>query len=175
MSGLTRRALIQRGLMGSLLLAVGGSTWLALRPGAVEPLPSTPLKLFTVAQYSVMLAVVERCVPEPISTLPERQATVVRIDETLSRADRRTRADFTQLLGLLNNGLVGLILDGNPTPFTHLEGTEQDAALEDWRMSRLALRRTGFQALRRIATTHFYAEPANQAAIGYPGPPQGVL
>lgn len=175
MSGLNRRALVQRGLMGGLLLAVGGSTWLALRPSAVAPLPDAPLKLLTVAQYSILLAVVERCVPQPISTLRERQVTVLRIDETLSRADRRTRADFTQLLGLLDNGLVGLLLDGNPTPFTHLDGTEQDAVLEDWRHSRLALRRTGFQALRRIATTHYYADPANQAAIGYPGPPQGVL
>lgn len=172
--GLSRRELVTRGLLGGLLLAAGGSTWLALRPSTLAPLPETPLRVLSPARYSVLISVIERCVPQPISTLRQRQETAVRIDETLSRADRRTRGDFVDLLGMLDNALVGFVLDGNPTPFTHLRGTAQDAVLEDWRTSRLALRRTGYQALRRMATTHFYADPANQAAIGYPGPPRGV-
>lgn len=172
--GLSRRALIQRGVVGGILLACGGTTWLALRPTVRRPLPQAPLKVLTQAQYSVLLAVVERCVPDPISTEPERQSTVLRIDQTLAVADRRTRADVTQLLGLLDNALVGFVLDGTARPFTALRGTEQDEALESWRRSRLAVRRTGYQALRRLVTAHFYADPAAQAAIGYPGPPKGV-
>jgi hypothetical protein len=114
-------------------------------------------------------------VPDPVSTLVQRQETAVRIDETLAGANHRTRSDFTQLLGLLDNALAGFLLDGNPTPFTHLGASEQEAVLEDWRTSRIGLRRTGYQALRRIIVTHYYADPANQAAIGYPGPPKGVL
>ena len=172
--GLTRRALIQRGVLGGILLACGGTTWLALRPTVRRPLPEIPLKLLTHAQYSVLLAVVERCVPDPISTEAERQSTVLRVDQTLALADRRTRTDFTQLLGLLDNALVGFILGGVSQPFTALRGTEQDDVLESWRKSRIAVRRTGYQALRRLVATHFYADPAAQAAIGYPGPPKGL-
>ncbi len=171
----TRRGLLKRGLLGGLLLAAGGSTWLALRPSALAPLPAQPLELLTPAQYSILMAVIGRCVPDPVSTLLQRQETALRIDATLAGANDRTRSDFTQLLGLLDNALAGLLLDGNPTPFTHLDATAQEAVLEDWRTSRIGLRRAGYQALRRIIVAHYYADPANQAAIGYPGPPKGVL
>jgi hypothetical protein len=171
----TRRGLLKRGLLGALLLAAGGSTWLALRPSALLPLPEAPLRLFTPAQYSILMAVIGRCVPDPVSTHQQRQETALRIDTTLAGADHRTRSDFTQLLGLLDNALAGLLLDANPTPFTHLAATDQEAVLEDWRTSRIGLRRAGYQALRRIVVTHYYADPANQIAIGYPGPPKGVL
>ena len=49
MSGLTRRALIQRGLMGSLLLAVGGAGRLRREDRA-----SWFLLLFVVVSYAVM-------------------------------------------------------------------------------------------------------------------------
>ena len=174
-AGTTRRGLLKRGLLGGLLLAAGGATWLGLRPSALAPLPEQPLTVFTPAQYSVLMAVIGRCVPDPVSTLGQRQETALRIDATLAGANERTRADFTQLLGLLDNALAGFVLDGNPTPFTHLDATGQEAVLEAWRISRIGVRRTGYQALRRIIVTHFYADPANQLALGYPGPPKGVL
>jgi hypothetical protein len=171
---LDRRTLLKRGLWGGVLLAAGGSTWLALRPSARVDLPPEPLHVLSAAHFAILLAVVTRCVPPPASTPATCRDTVVRLDTTLARADARTRKDVLQLLGLLDNALAGFLLDGEATPFSRLEAAAQDAVLEGWRRSRIALRRTGYQALRRLATTHFYADPASWAGIGYPGPPRGL-
>ncbi|MCK6569977.1 hypothetical protein L6V77_02590 [Myxococcota bacterium] len=171
---LDRRTVLVRGLWGGLLLAAGGSTFLALRPSARVELPPEPLHALSPAHFAILLAVVTRCVPPPASTPATCRDTVVRLDTTLAQADARTRNDLLRLLGLLDNALAGFLLDGESTPFSRLDAAAQDAVLERWRLSRFALRRTGYQALRRLAATHFYADPAAQRAIGYPGPPVGV-
>ena len=37
--------------------------------------------------------------------------------------------------------------------------------------SRLAVRRTGYQALKRLACAMYYASPEVYGSVGYPGPP----
>ena len=172
--GATRREVIQRGLIGGILLLLGGASALALRRGPEAEPPEMPLLALSLAEYSVMLAVVGRMVPDPISTEAERVNTTLRLDATLALADMRTQRDLSRLLGLLESGLAGLILDGQSQPFTARSPAEQEETLEAWRQSSIALRRSGYQALRRLITTHYYASPSAQTAIGYPGPPRGL-
>ncbi|MGZ3429573.1 MAG: hypothetical protein ACXVCV_23140, partial [Polyangia bacterium] len=82
------------------------------------------------------------------------------------------RADFGKLLLLLENALAGFVLDGRARPFTRLSPDAQDEVLADWRDSRLALRRSGFAALRKLTQAAWYAAPEAWADVGYPGPPQ---
>jgi long-chain-alcohol oxidase len=58
------------------------------------------------------------------------------------------------------------------TGFTRLRGAEREQALLAWCDSRLALRRAGFQALRKGLLTIAYTLPGTPAweRIGYPGP-----
>ena len=56
-------------------------------------------------------------------------------------------------------------------PFTRLSPAEQDARLEAWRRSRVALLRSGYQALKRLAHATYYSSPEVYAQVGYPGPP----
>ncbi len=78
------------------------------------------------------------------------------------------------LLGLFENALPGLLFDGAFFPFTRLSPESQDAVLEHWRDSRLALRRTGYNALRRICLAVAYGDESAWAAMGYPPPPTGL-
>jgi len=57
------------------------------------------------------------------------------------------------------------------TPFTRLEADEMDARLNAWRTSRLALLRSGYQALKRLAQATYYSSPEVYPLVGYPGPP----
>jgi hypothetical protein len=47
---------------------------------------------------------------------------------------------------------------------------EVAAFLQDWRTHRLGLLRTAYGALHDLVLGSWYSDPANWAAIGYPGP-----
>ena len=163
-----RRTLLKLGLVGAPLLALGGiSLWPSLR----ERLPRRPLLVLDEARFPVMAAAAARIVTSPKSDPIE---LAHKVDEALSRVSREAGADFNKLLGLLESGLAGLLLDGRPRPFTRLDGAGQDAALAAFRDSRLAVRRTGYQALRKLCVANFFASEAAWAEVGYPGPPELV-
>ena len=67
---------------------------------------------------------------------------------------------------------VDTTVGGSPTPFTRCSPAAQDARLEAWRRSRLALLRSGYQALKRLAHATYYSSPEIYALVGYAGPPE---
>jgi hypothetical protein len=66
-------------------------------------------------------------------------------------------------------------MGGPPRPFTQMDPTEQDAQLDAWRNSRLAVRRTGFQAMKRLCSAIYFGSPETYASVGYPGPPVDLV
>lgn len=166
----TRRSLLKKGLVGAGVLALGGGG-LALRRTKLAA--TTPaLKYFTPAEYAVWAAVAERFLPggagwPSASTVGVASA----VDGVLTLADPQTQGDLHQLLGLFDSALASLLFDGRPTPFTQLGTEAQDAALEAWRTSRLVVRRSGYEAMRRLSMAVYYARPESWAGVGYPGPP----
>ncbi len=165
----TRRSVLKRGLFGGLLLLLAGGTGLALVPSRdVAPAPGTLLS-FSPERFNVLVAFAARVAP------PGADAVAVArgVDLTLSYGLEETRQDIGKLLGLFENALPGLLLDGRALPFTRLSPEGQDAVLESWRTSRLALRRTGFQALRKLCLQAYWIQESSWKAIGY-DPPTGL-
>ena len=95
------------------------------------------------------------------------------VDRTLMGATPEARADFARLLGLLENALPGLLLDARARPFTRLSAEGRDRVLEAWRDSRLSLRRSGYQALRKLCIASYYLDEASWGPLGYQ-PPTGL-
>jgi hypothetical protein len=91
----------------------------------------------------------------------------------LRRAPPEAQTDFNRLLALFENALPGLLLDGRALPFTRLSAASQDRVLRSWRDSRLALRRSGYHALRTICIATAYADESTWPAIAY-APPSGL-
>jgi hypothetical protein len=79
--------------------------------------------------------------------------------------------EVRQLVGLFENALFGLLLDGQWRTFTASTHEQQDARIRAWQQSRLEVRRTGYRALKKIVYSSFYGAPETWGAIGYPGPP----
>lgn len=102
--------------------------------------------------------------------LAERVAAIV------DRLPAPDQAQLGQLLGLFESRLVNLLFAGSFRSFTRMGREERERYLRSWATSRLNLRRSGFQALKRItAVTHYTAtDDAGQnpawAALHYPGP-----
>ncbi len=168
-----RRGFLRKGLVGAALLAAGGgAAWLATRRTRPSPQPG-PLAVFDAVQAAVILAVAERLIP-PYSGFP-RPAEIgiaARVDAIAAMAHPATQKELRQLVSLFESALGGL-LDGSPRLFTECDAARQDRRLRAWMTSRIALRRTGFYALRRLVTSAYYSSPATWGAVGYPGPPVG--
>jgi hypothetical protein len=56
-----------------------------------------------------------------------------------------------------------------------MDAGEQDQHLRSWQNSRLAIRRTGFQAMKRLSCAIYFGSPDTYASVGYPGPPYELV
>lgn len=167
----TRRRVLQYGLLGAGALALGG-VGVSLRSSKLRQ-PKRPLKTLDAVEFSLVAAVAARVAP-PGGKFPDPLELGVpeHVDEILSRATPWMRSDFKKLMKLMESGLTNLVLRGRPTPFTRMSPEDQDATLADWEDSSIKLRRTAYKALRGIIVAGYYANPAVYPAVGYPGPPE---
>ena len=95
-----------------------------------------------------------------------------KIDALLATTHPDVGGDFKRLLRLFESGFLGTFIAASPRPFTRATPAEQDARLEAWRRSRVALLRSGYQAIKRLAHAAYYSSPEVYARVGYPGPPE---
>jgi Gluconate 2-dehydrogenase subunit 3 len=169
----SRRSLLKRGVLGGALLAVGGAGFLALRAGKRLPPPSDGLHVFSEQEFAVLDALAHRLVaPLPGWPTVEEVGVARAVDRIAERVEPSARAELKQLLGLFDNALAGFVFGGRTQPFTALGAAAQDRVLEEWRDSRVALRRTGYNALRTLVLAGYYQSPLTWKPIGYPGPDQ---
>jgi len=106
------------------------------------------------------------------------------LEPTLRRAealiaslpDPRDRTRVGLLLRALDLPLVNLVLSGRPHSLAALPAAERERVLRTWAFSTSALRRAGFQALKRLVHVAHYCWPQEDGshaawrAVGYPGP-----
>ncbi len=144
---------------------LGGGT-LAVLPTKEQGAPLHALAVLEPRSFQVLVAIAKRVVPATVSAVAVAQG----VDELLRRSPPEVRSDFNKLLGLFENALPGLLMDGRVLPFTRLSPESQDAVLRDWRDSRLVIRRTGYHALRKICLAVAYTDEAAWPAVGYAPP-----
>ena len=184
-----RRGFLKKGILGAALLLVGGALPIALRGGIDRARPRGALRLFTPREYAIFAAVADRIVPgdavfaaagasaaagaAPAPAWPSAQAQdcAGKADALMALAHPSVGAELRQLLHLFESGLGGVFTNLQPTPFTRLAPDQMDARLTAWRTSRVALLRSGYQALKRLAQATYYSSPEVYPLVGYPGPP----
>lgn len=168
---MTRRQLLRRGVVGSLLLAVAAATgafWWPTR----RRRPRLGLRVLDEKEASILAAVAETVLAiEPGAPSVEDVDVVGRVDALLARSPAAVQREFGRLLHLFENGTTGLLTATGWTSFTAAGPASREARLRAWQTSRIALFRTGFQAMRRLSGACYYSSPRAWAAIGYPGPP----
>jgi hypothetical protein len=156
---MNRRQLLARGLVGGVLLASAG---LFVFPSR-ENLTAEP-RFLSRRAFSVLCAVAGRIVPHA-----DPETIAQRTDASLALAPDLV-PELNQLLLLFDNALAGLLFHAHLQPFTRLSEEAQDAVIRSWRDSRVTLRRSGYQALRRLCLSAAYLTLEEQKAIAYPGP-----
>jgi hypothetical protein len=168
----TRRSVLKKGLIGTALLTLGGGLGLALRSSKHVPLPAEGLKVLGMREYWVLDAIARRFIV-PMEGFPtvDDVRIAYQCDRILESADVTSQMELRQLLNLFENALANFVLGGRIKPFSQLSPDEQDAVLHEWQFSKLALRRTGFMALRSLVMAAYYGSPKTWPAVGYGGPP----
>ncbi|MDB4941766.1 MAG: hypothetical protein JWP97_1300 [Labilithrix sp.] len=164
----SRRRFLKTGLVGGLVLAFGGG--LAFYPSAHVASPTRALAVLDDQSFQVLVAVAQRIVT-PAGA--DHVAIAHGVDMALQRLPVESQHDMVKLLGLLENALPGLVLDQRISPFTRLSPEGRDKVLDSWATSRITVRRTGYQALRKLCLAAHYAEETSWPPLHYE-PPSGL-
>lgn len=164
----SRRFFLSAGV-GGLVLTLGG-VGLALRPGR-RLAPPDGLRVLDAVSFSVLAALADRLCPA-VRGLPAASALGVPalVDAQLARMHPADAAELRQGLLLIENGLAGLLFEGDPTPFTARSAAGQDLALLSLRDSGLAVRRGLYKAVRGLVMAAYWGHPRMYGASGYDGP-----
>ncbi len=110
-----------------------------------------------------------------------RSASDLHVDGLLADAVQHSfqpgnARDFRRILSVIESPLYNLLLTGKPVRFSSLDPASRERYLQGWRDSPVALKRTAFQAVKRLTLFLAYASVdssgsnPNWEAIGYPGP-----
>jgi choline dehydrogenase-like flavoprotein len=136
----------------------------------------------TQAERAVLRSVCDTIFPalDDPSPFYRRSAANLSVDSMLADAIEHSlqpgnARDFHRVLSVFESPLYNLLLSGRPVKFSGLGPTAKEAYLKSWRDSSVALKRTAFQALKRLTLFLTYASVdakgsnPNWEAIGYPG------
>jgi hypothetical protein len=163
-----RRTLLQLGLGGAAVLALAGGGLALLQPGVRDGrLTPAARNLFA----AVGRAVLDGRLPAETAA---RDATMAahldRLDATVAGFPPALRSELSDLVALLSAVPGRLALAGLRTAWSEASVAEVQSALQQMRMSSLALRQQAYHALRDLTLAAYYADAATWPQLGYPGP-----
>lgn len=170
---ITTRRTVLAGVVGVAVVGTVGGVALLAMPTVVRSGPA--LEVLDAVSASILAAVADVMCPGGAGLPTATEVDVAgRVDALLASLHPGAAADLVSLLGLLENALFGLLLDGRPRTYTACDPAQQAAVLESWRTSRIPQRRTGYRALHGLVSGAYWSHPRVFPASGYPGSPFAV-
>lgn len=164
----TRRRLLQLGAGTAVALALAGTGAALWSPGWRKGrLSQTARALFA----SVGGVVLEGSLPaDPVDRERALSGMIERLEATLVGLPHATRAELSQVLGLLQIGPARRWLCGLDKPWADAAAHDVERALARMRMADDALRQQVYQALRSLVGASYFSAPTTWTHLGYPGP-----
>lgn len=165
---LSRRSFLQSTALVSGWLAV--SRLPLATATAAEAVATDGLQVLTPAEAEVLAAVGERIAftGDPAMPAFHETAALKTIDQALRMVDDNIREQIGWLLWLFDYGPP--VFSFRFARFTSLSPEEQDEYIRGWALSRLGVRRIGFQALKNLVMLGYYSQDATWKGIHYRGP-----
>jgi hypothetical protein len=164
----SRRTFLKAGALGALLLATGGGIYRATHP----PVPQR----FVLdgeardALHAIIPAILAGVLPEGQAREPAIAATTERVHRAILGLPLATQKEVQDLFGLLALAPARRVLTGVSGGWASASFEQVASFLQDWRLHRLGLLRSAYQAMHDLVLGGWYADPSSWAAIGYPGP-----
>ena len=163
-----RRTLLKLGATSAALLAIVGGTAALIQPGLQRgALTAAGREVFR----AIGLGVLDKTLPEQLVAKETALTGLLgRIDVLISALPLHAQAELSQLLSILATGAGRRALAGLGTPWPAASAIQVQAALQEMRLSSLAVRQQAYAALHDIAAGAYFSEPSTWPMLGYPGP-----
>ena len=156
------------GAASAALLAVLGGTAALVQPGLDRgALTAAGREVFR----AISLGVLDKTLPaQPAAKEAELAGLLDRIDVLISALPPHAQAELSQLLSILATGAGRRALAGLATPWPDASAAQVQAALQDMRLSSLAVRQQAYAALHDITAGAYFSSASTWPMLGYPGP-----
>lgn len=167
----SRRKFLKETLFGAACLSVAkivpSGTLFADELAGVPP----NLVYFSPKEFLIFEVAADRLIgtPRPGQPGSTEIGVAARADQFLGGADPEVQEQFHQLLTVFNAPLFTFLFDFRFSSFLAMSPADKDSYIEDWMTSTLGVRRTGFQALKRVCMSMFYTHSGSWKEIGYEG------
>lgn len=163
-----RRTWLKLGIVSAAALAVVGSAAVLIQPGLERgALTATGKNVFR----AIGLGVLDKTLPEqPAAKEAALIGLLSRIDILVGALPPYAQAELSQLLSVLGSGAGRLALAGLHAPWANASVQDIQAALQNMRLSSLALRQQTYAALHDITAGAYFSESDTWVLLGYPGP-----
>lgn len=164
-----RRTLLKLGLASAAVLVVAGGAASWWQPGlqADASLSLAGRDVFS----AIGRGVLDKSLPqEAVARQAALDGLLGRVDTLVQALPPHAQAELSQLLSVLASAPGRLALAGLRQPWPHASVADLQQALQDMRLSALALRQQAYGALHDIATGAYFADAATWPLLGYPGP-----
>jgi len=161
-----RRRFLKYGLIGGVGMGLGAAVIASQRgrTGAGKALGPS--------EMGVLLALAEAMHPgSPGKPSAAQLGVPAKIDELMGSIHPDLRDEFSLVLKLIEQPLVGLIFDGALRPFSKRSLAQRQADLNAWRNSRIKLRRAAAKTVVALVNSITWGHRSNWQRVGYPGPP----
>ncbi|HYD48385.1 MAG TPA: hypothetical protein VEB21_08565 [Terriglobales bacterium] len=169
-AGLTRRSFFQY-----TAVLTGWAALAKLRPMAAAAATSAApeiyeLRVLDAGQAAILNAIGDRMTftGDPAMPLFHQTAALQTIDQTLVITDEAVREQLGWLLTLFEWGPP--VFDFRLARFSSLDAESQDDYIRGWALSRIGVRRIGFQALKNLTMLGYYSQDQTWPGIHYRGP-----
>ena len=149
---LTRRAWLQTGAGGAVLLALGGCAG-----GG--------------SHREILRAIAREMLAGALPDTPEALESAVRgVEVAIAGLPPAVQGEIEQLFGLLEFPLTRRVLAGIG-PWRHASDSDIARFLQRWRVSNASLLRSGYAALHQLIMAGWYGNEEAWPRMHYPGPP----
>ena len=163
-----RRTLLKLGFASAAVLALAGGAAALLQPGwtgkALSPSGREVFKAVGDAMLDKTLPALDGARQIALNGLLDR------IDILVEGLPPHAQAELSQLLSLLASAPGRRALAGLGTAWPEATVAQIQEALQDMRLSSLALRQQAYAALHDIAAGAYFSDPSSWSVLGYPGP-----
>lgn len=163
-----RRTLLKLGAASAAVLIVAGGAAALLQPGLKGGvLSDAGREVFS----AVGRAVLDKTLPaDEGARQVALQGLLTRVDILVQSLPPHAQAELSQLLALLASAPGRRALAGLSQPWPEASIVDIQHALQDMRLSALALRQQAYAALHDITAGAYFSDPSSWPLLGYPGP-----
>lgn len=163
-----RRTLLTVGALGTAVLAAAGGGLALVQPARRNGAFDEPAQqMLRAVARAVLSSLLPAGAAEEAAALT---AYLARLQATLAGMPHAMQAEVDELLTIVSSAPGRRVLVGLADPWDKAPTPAVAVALQDMRLSSLALRQQAFHALRDLTNAAYFADRSAWSAIGYPGP-----